>query len=191
MIALEIQEKLGPTLSYVANTLTGPQRVRVSAAMGAEVRTLIVFHLTQLGNTRHGTAERLGASPTGFIANLAENFDQSSTVSVDQDGVSISMRHPTLVRAVRDVTILPKKQFLTIPMNALAYGRRCGEFAEVQFVHRGEEIRQDIAAYLLVRSVTQKRDPSLLPTMANIYTAAARGAGREIKAVLQEAKRLS
>lgn len=190
MINVDVQEKLGPTLSYVANTLTGPERVRISQAMGAEVRRLIVFHLTQLGNTRHTTAQKLGASPTGFITNLAENFDQSSTVSVDADGVSIAMRHPTLVRAVRDVTILPKKQFLTIPMNAIAYGRRCGEFAEVQFVRKGEEIRQDIAAYLLVRSVTQRRDPTLLPSMDNIYTAAARGAGREIKTVLQEAQRL-
>ena len=210
MINVEVQEKLGPALSRIASGLDGADRVRVSQAMGAEVRQLIVTHLTGLAETRHTTAERLGGTPTGFIGNLAENFDQSSNVSVDQDGVSISMHHPTLVRAVRDVTITASRQYLTIPLNGLAYGHRIGEFEgqAVQKIFAGghrtgkeqprtersdEErgVRQDIPAFLFIHSVTQKKDPTLLPTMDEINTAAARGAGREIKTILTEAGRLN
>lgn len=203
MTSLEVQEKLGPVLSRIAAGLEGADRVRVSRAMGGEVRGLIVRHLTELGNSRHTTAQRLGARPTGYIAQLAENFDQSSTVAVDADGVSISMRHPVIARALRDITIVPTggKQFLTIPLNALAYGRRVGEFEKFRLVrqggdHRGPEGKKDkpydnsLPAWLLVRSVTQKRDPSLLPTLDEITTAAATGAGAEIKALLTEAQRL-
>lgn len=191
MINLQVQEKLGPTLSHLAANLSGPERTRVSQAMGSEVRLALVAHFRQLGETRHTTADRLGGARTGFIAQLAENFDQASTVSVDEEGVSITMRHPVITRGLRDVSIVPKAaKFLALPMNGIAYGRRPREFAEVQFVHRGEEIRTDIAAFALVRSVTQRRDPTLLPSMDDLLTAAARGAGREIRAILQEAQRL-
>jgi len=202
LFSVEVAEKLSPALQRIAAQLDGPARVRTSAAMGSEVRSLIVLHLRDLGNSRHTTAQRLGAAPTGFITNLAENFDQSSTVAVDADGVSITMRHPTLVRAVRDVTIKPKNaQFLTIPLNALAYGRRVGEFEKFILVKKGEgggsgekkeskPIDNSLPAWLLVRSVTQKRDPSLLPTFDEITSAAALGAKKAIKEVLTEAGRL-
>jgi len=200
MTSLEVQDKLGPVLSRIAAGLEGSDRVRVSTAMGAEVRSLIVRHLTALGASRHTTANRLGAAPTGFIAQFAENFDQTSTVAVDEDGVSLTMRHPVISRALHDITIVPTggRQFLTIPLNALAYGRRVGEFEKFRLVKQGgartggapeKPHDNSLPAWLLVRSVTQKQDPTLLPTFDEINSAAALGAGREIKALLAEGGR--
>ena len=203
MTSLEVQEKLGPALSRIAAGLEGAERVRVSRAMGSAVRLLLVGHFTTLAGSRHTTAQRLGATPTGYLESLAENFDQTTTVAVDEGGVSLTMRHPAISRALRDITITPKNgQFLTIPLNALAYGRRVGEFEKFRLVRKGEgggsaekkaapaPFDNSIPAWLLVRSVTQRRDPSLLPAFDEINTAAAHGAASEIKALLSESGRL-
>lgn len=191
MITIHVQDKLSPAMRKMVDGMHGEGKVRISEAMGGEVRSLVVWHLTSLAASKHTTANKLGATPTGYIANLAENFDQSSTLTFDASGATLAMRHPVISRAVRDVTITPKKQFLTIPLNALAYSRRCGEFQEVQFVHgRSEAVRQDMPAYLLVRGVTQKQDRSLLPGDDELATAAADAAKREVKTLLTEAQRL-
>lgn len=183
---IDVEEKLGAGLSQVAAGLTDPERQEVSETMGAGVRSLIVRHLSDLAASRHTTAEKLGASPTGYIRDLADNFDQSSTVEVDADGVSLHMRHPVLSRALHDVTILPRKQFLVIPMNAIAYGRRPGEFAKNYFMRgrSAKPIPDDRPAWLLVRSVTQRRDPTLLPTLDQMTTAAAKAAGGKLRELL-------
>jgi hypothetical protein len=175
----------------------GPEgRQAVSQGMGVEVRSLIVRHLTDLAGSRHRTAQRLGASQTGYIANLAENFDQSSTLTVDETTATLAMRHPVLTRAVRDVTITGSP-YLTIPLNALAYGRRVGEFSKFVLIKKGsgkggsdkekKPLDPSIPAWLLVRSVTQKRDRTLLPTVEEMEAAAAKGARNAIRESLAQA----
>ncbi len=197
LLDFSIADKLSPALRQIGAQLDGAGRALVSEGMAIEVRSLIVRHLAELGDSRHTTANRLGAQPTGFIASLAENFDQSSTVAFDSVAATITMRHPTILRATRDVTITAKKQFLTIPLNAAAYGRRVGEFAKFRLVKKGggkggekkaaKPFDDSIPAWLLVRSVTQRRDPTLLPTMDEIADAGATGARRVIHDTLSKA----
>lgn len=201
---LQIEERLGPALSRMISEMEGPGRVQISQAMGGEVRSLIVRHLEGLGQTRHTTAERLGGAQTGFIADLAQNFDQSSTVEVDEDGVSLSMRHPVISRAFRDITITARNgKYLTIPMNGLAYGRRVGEFSKFVLLRpkgegssaRSDQPRKplptDVPCWLLVRSVTQPQDPTLFPSVDEIYGAAAEGARKEVREIISNAQSAS
>lgn len=197
MISLEVQEQLGAkVVERIANE-TDANRVKISEGMSVEVRRFIVAKFTELGETRHDTADRLGGEQTGFIRDLAQNFDQASTVTVDDDGVSISMRHPIISRAFHDVTIVPThSQFLTIPVDGKAYGHRAGEFAGLilirsqttgnLFLAERPENKGDHpnALFLLVKSVEQKQDRSLFPSDDEINASAALGATRALKAII-------
>jgi len=169
----------------VASALAGAGRAQLNQAMGESVRDTVRDHLRALAQSRHTTAEKLGATPTGHLEQAARAIE-GSPVSATSSEATLTINHVGMIRALKDVTILPKKQFLTIPMNAIAYGRRIGECDQVQIVHRGEAVRTDIAAYILVRSVTQKQDRSLLPSDAELQDAAVLGAKQEVKRINQK-----
>ena len=173
-----------PRLALLAQTLGGAGRARLSAAMGLAVKELTREHLAQLAASKHTTAEKLGAAPTGHFEQAARAVEDAPLTS-DELSASFTIRHPGIGRAFHGITITPKNGATYIPlaMNAIAYGRRPREFDQVQFVHRGEAVRTDIAAYLLVRSVTQKQDRSLLPSDAAWQAAAAQGARDFIAAI--------
>lgn len=198
MISVGVQEKLSPALRYVASRLEGPGRVEGSKAMGEEVRFTVVDHLRMLAGSRHTTAERLGAAPSGFIAKAADQA-ASAPIRADEDGVSISLRHPVVARAFRDIRITPKSaSALTIPIHAIAYNRRASQFPGLfRLGGRGAAVGKNILAirqgdsvlplFLLVRSVTQRQDRSLMPSDDEINTAAARGLTNYIRQAIQTA----
>lgn len=167
-----------PLIARWLSAMDGPGRVDLHAAMGAEVQVVTAAHVRELAATRHGTAEKLGASPTNFLAQAAEKIESPAALGADADAATLTINHPGMSRAFRTVTIVPKNGATHIPiaMNAIAYGRRPREFSQVQFVHKGDAVRTDIAAYVLVRSVTQKQDRTLLPSHGEWEGAAARGA---------------
>lgn len=183
MISLEVAEKLGP-LTQLVEALEGPGRLGASEYMGVYVQDTIVGHLLELAQTRHDTAQRLGASPTGFIAQAAEAAADSSAVTADADGVAIRIRHPVVARAYRSITIVPRTaKMLAIPLHAIAYGRRAAQLWDShQLYIRGNRIlmpqgegQEPLALYALVRSVTQQQDRSLMPSDDELATAAADG----------------
>ena len=139
--------------------------VNLLRVMGEAVKEKTRDHLAALAASRHTTANRLGATPTGHLEEAARAVEDAP-LTADVASASFVINHPGLSRAFHDVHIVPTggKQFLTIPLNAIAYGRRAGEFAKVVFNPGPGNVPQDIAAYLLVRSVTQKQDRSLLPS---------------------------
>lgn len=197
MISLEVAEKLPQGWAEKISMASDVNRERISGAMGTEVRTVIVEHLANRGQ-QHPTAGRLGGTPTGFITGLANNFDQVVTVSVDANGVSLRMRHPTISRAYHDITITGSP-WLTLPMNAPAYGHRVGEFDHFILLKPAagggdpdkkpkerQPLPTDVPVFLLVHSVTQWQDPTLMPTADQINTAASLGAVREVKAIAAE-----
>lgn len=193
---VQIQEGgVGNRLREISQALDGAGRAKLSRAMGKEVRGLIVQHLARLGVTRHATANRLGGQPTGYIAELAENFDQYSSVSVDQDGVSIQMTHPIISRAFRDLFIRPKNaKYLTIPVNGLAYGHSPREFAKVRFIKEGGHTgpkppkkrkypKNDLPTYVLVNSATVPQDRSLMPSHDELEAAGAKGMRNALRGI--------
>lgn len=188
MIPLEVSDRLSPALRYAADRLDGPARVNGSMAMGEAVRDLCAEHLSDLAQTRHDTANRLGAAPSGFLAQAADAA-AAGVVTADGDGVNLSMRHPAIARAFRSITIEPKEaESLAIPIDAMAYNRRPAQmrlegYNIFRLGGKGQDVGKNILAtrvgdslillYVLVRSVTQQQDRSLMPSDDRMATAAA------------------
>ena len=178
---MKINVQLQPDADLQAQlaNVTGPKaRTRLHEHMGLTVKERTVDHLTELAGSRHTTATRLGATPTGHLEQAARAVE-NAPLSADAESASFVIHHIGMSRAFQDVTILPKQQFLTIPLNRLAYGRRCGEFGKGQVVFNPDPTKpmpEGVAAYALVRSVTQKQDRSLLPSDAEWEAAAEQGA---------------
>lgn len=170
---------------------------RVNMGGGIAAARVIRNHIRNLAATRHGTAGRLGASPTNHF----KASDVASPVA-DGEGVSIAVSTPGIGRAYGDVVIRPvEARALAIPMDASAYGfqpRELTDRGEILFrmLLRGErrggrrsnvlfkagEDGSPVAMYALVGEVTQPRDPSLMPTDDELLRAFADGATAAAKA---------
>lgn len=135
-----------------------------------------------LQTPRHRTAERLGATPTGFRAKNARAIQADS----DDEAAIVRMPRSTgLGRAFADITIVPRngRTYLTIANDAETYGKGVRDFPEDTFefaifmgargpcpvllwVEDGGAHRKGEVAYWLRRKVIQKQDRSLLPSDA-------------------------
>jgi len=89
----------------------------VSYDLAAMVRT----HIRTAAITRHSTAQRLGARPTGHL----ENAGESTLPRATDAEVVVEINSPGFHRVDGPVTVRAKNwPYLTIPVHALAYGRR-------------------------------------------------------------------
>lgn len=165
------------------------------AAAGA-LQALVMRHLQQVARTRHATAQRLGATPTGFWSGAA----QAVRLQAHASDAEVSVTHPGIARALRDVVIRPRRaKALTIPLRAEAYGKRPRELTRLSgaalFRPKGtrilatEEGGKLTPMYALCASVTQKRDPTLLPDPKTIDDALARAALNALDAAASQAAR--
>lgn len=167
------------------------------ANAGADaLQRLVMRHLQKVARERHATANRLGATPTGFWSGSA----QAVRLHVHANDAEVSVTHPGIARALRDVIIRPRRaKALTIPLRAEAYGRRPREagqrLGQALFRPKGtrilatEEGGKLTPMYALCASVTQKRDPTLLPDAEAIDGALARAALNALDAEAQHAAR--
>ena len=170
-------------------TVTGPQAQRELNEFMA-VREKTRDYLAGLAETRHDTANRLGATPSGHLAQAARAVEDAP-VSTDAESGSFVINHPGMVRAFRDVTIVPRAaKALAIPLNAEAYNRRPRQFGpDAFFVFRSkttgnaflakrqkEKGEKPLLMYLLVKSVHQPQDRTLLPSDAEWAAAAVEAA---------------
>ncbi len=159
---------IGPWLMRFSERVTPRRLTRVASRRYFE---LILRHLREDVANRHTTASRLGATPTGHWANpttYTQLNDQGSTAE-------ITINKPGIARAIRDVTLRPKRgKALTLPLHALAYGRRPAEFVQNTGMRLFRPQKSRILAatdasgkltpiYLLSGAAFQKRDPTLLP----------------------------
>lgn len=184
-LRISISDTASPEVLRAIRALTGGELTKLHQAIGVEVQRITAQHVAAIAASRHGTAEKLGASPTGHFAGAAEKVSADSALAAGQDGATLTISHPGFVRAFRDVKIVPKTaKALAIPINAISYGRRAAELWDRMglFIPEGKRI---IAAtvggvltplYILCRSVTQKQDRSLLPSDDQFRDAALRGA---------------
>jgi hypothetical protein len=151
-------------------------------SIGSYAEQITRQHLTVLAGTRHDTARRLGASPTGHLARAAESVTSRGT----QDAAIVTVVSPGISRAFGDLTITPKSgKFLTIPATAESYGRRARTFGDlrVAFFGRGRMalVRPDAnggrdeVLYWLKKKVIQRQDRSLLPSDQDFAAAAVQG----------------
>jgi hypothetical protein len=174
-----------PELAATIAALDAGERLELNTAMGHEVQRVTVDYVTMIAQTRHATAERLGAAPTGYWAQAAEKIESGAALETDETAATLTLDHGGFARAFRDVTIRPKNgKFLAIPINAISYGRRAAEMWEEYhlFIKGGVVMMHDqaggtgaIPVFALVRSVTQPQDRSLLPSDEMWATAATEG----------------
>lgn len=171
--------------------------LNVLRAMVAGVKEKVRSHMEHLAATKHDTADRLGASYTGFYADAAQGV-QSAPETVSGSEGSFVLTTPGLSRAFQAITIVPKNgaQNIPIPLNALAYGHSPLEFEgqPKRFIKKGQgggnsdkprkpiEIDDSVPAWLLVPSVTQPQDPSLFPDARELKIAAIDAAMEVIQA---------
>lgn len=163
----------------------------INRAAGYEVYILIRSHLRLIGLNRHTTANYLGAKPTKFWSTTARAV---SFASATRDGFEIGVPNPAIGQAFHDVTIRPKKaKALTIPISALSYGKTVYELSRrfkifrpkgksVLCAQRGRgKDKKLVPLFILVKQVTLRRDPSLLPSDDELNAAASRGASKYLR----------
>jgi hypothetical protein len=128
-------------------------------------------HLQKLAATRHTTAARLGATPTGYFEKAYANTGHDS----DAKGGAVTVRAPGFRRVFGDVRVLPdEKQALTIPVHPLPYGKRVYELKRDGYKIVRPKGRDFLISptgnggflllYALSKGVTVRQDRSLLPS---------------------------
>ncbi|MGA3169462.1 MAG: hypothetical protein ABSE62_00460 [Chthoniobacteraceae bacterium] len=162
-------------------------RRNLHQAMGEEVQVLTADYLRRLAGSRHDTAEALGAAPTGFLGTAAEKVASPGALEADSNAATLIIDHPGMRRAFGPVTISPRNaKSLAIPIHAIAYGQRA-RFLWNQLslfipkgcnfiAMKGPDGKSILPLYILVRSVTQKQDRTLLPSDEEFEGAAIKGA---------------
>lgn len=142
-----------------------------------ELAETVRDHVELASRTRHRTASRLGATPTGHLAEGAAKIH----MELDGSQAVVTVPIPGITRAFKDYHITPRdKKALTIPINAVAYGVRApdleldgwslftlpakqGPGAGVLF-GRKAGMKSALALYLLRNSADIPQDRGLMPS---------------------------
>jgi hypothetical protein len=197
-LSIRFADRLSPALRDFTARISGPGAVEMNRAAGFEVQQLTTRHLRDIAGSRHETATKLGAAPTNHWAQAAEKVASPAALTADSDSAVLAINHPGIGRAFHDVTITPTNaKALTIPVSAIAYGRRAGEFGRALFIFKskftgtaflamrqGDRNALPLLLYVLLRSVTQRQDRSLLPSDDELGNAAAEGVKRYVRMAL-------
>jgi hypothetical protein len=161
------------------------QRIRNGIANRGKLNAAIAVDAQQLtqayvaGHSRHKTAQKLGATPTGHHQRSAKRIEAAS----DNEAAIIRIPRDTgLGRAFSSAVIRPGtgRKYLTIPACAETYGKVVrdfpagtfaftivgGRFAALMWKKAGGSHNAWTVAYWLRREVNQKQDRTLLPSDA-------------------------
>ena len=147
------------------------------AAMAVDAQTLTADYVSR--SNRHASAQRLGATPSGFRERAAKRIEG------DSDAAAAVVRIPRntgLGRAYYSMTLTPGagRKYLTIPACAETYGKVVrdfpadtfafatikGRYSALIWAKDPESHSQGIVAYWLRKQVYQPQDRSLLPSAA-------------------------
>ena len=156
-------------VSAVARAIAPERRAALMAEVAAELEETLRDHLRRYAVTHHVTAYRLGVRPTGNLEDA--RFSRASNA----ERATVEIHAMGIRRALGPVEIRPRnRRALTIPLAAIAYGRRVSELARYFPVFRPKG-RNYLAVsdpktgrltpvYLLVRRATLPHEPRLLPS---------------------------
>lgn len=187
-IAIERQPRYVAMLDYIGQN-------RSCARVGAEsLCETVRRHVRRAAAGRHGTADRLGATPTNHLSRGAR------LTTATEEGVRavVTVPIPGISRAFGAVTVRPRNaKALTLPVNAVAYGKRAPELAArgwdlftlpsrqgpgagILFGRKAGEART-VALYLLRSSATLPQDRGLMPSDDEMGEAIAYGVRMELE----------
>jgi hypothetical protein len=182
-------ERAGEALRARVDRLKGDGLRRLHLAMITEVQHVTERHLLTLANTRHASAQKVAADPSGHLAEAATKVAQADLSASDSEA-ALAFSHPGMGRAFHDVTIRKPGGMIALPLNAAAYARSPRQIWDSSFfiirkngrvlILKKDGDAKPIAMYLLVRSVHQIRDRSLLPSAEEWRDAANLGANRYV-----------
>lgn len=133
MIAIQVKvsDTVTPTLARLEGRLT--DRTDLHRRIGTAAEVLTRRHIIEVAApARHTTAERLGASPTGYLARRGQAVESSA--NRDAAIVTLGGAREIFARVDGPVIVAGRGKLLTIPATAPAYGRRAGEFSNLRFV---------------------------------------------------------
>lgn len=189
---MTVSVSIPPRLARFLGPL-GPEGRRSLFSVAANaLRIRVRGHLALLAASRHGTAQALGARPTGHLARGA----RAVTFEADADHGAVVIPIAGIGRAFRDVEIRPRNaDALTLPVHAAAYGHRVAELRRMGwtiFRPKGVDVLMGarkgakggmepaVALYALKRRAKLRQDRSLLPTDAEMSASAAKAMLMEI-----------
>jgi len=181
-----------PRLLSLIKALGPEGRRTLNNGAAAGMSDLVQRHIYGLSGSRHATATRLQALPTGHLAKAARSVQHEA----DDKGGSVSIFSPGFARVFRDIRIAPRvAQALTLPQHALSYGRRVSELRRIGILiyrPKGTNILatnidgKQVTLYALVESVRLKQDRSLLPDDRTMERSASDAIFRTIKLIMQK-----
>ena len=174
-----------PRLDALRSALGPHGRKALNSGAAESLWAACRSHLRSYALSHHGSAMRLGARPTGHLEQAAA----SSVWSADDASGRVEISAPGIGRVFRALEIVPKRaRALTIPVHALAYGRRVAEVSRSHEVFRpkrkGGKPANYLAAvidgrltplYVLVRRASVPQERSMLPADDALGKAAASG----------------
>jgi hypothetical protein len=144
----------------------------IHAAMAGSAERFIKNFGTEAASARHGSANRLGAKPTGHLTKAYQDIEAQSDASSARLLVPRASR---LRAAFGGYTVRPGagKTYLTIPVAAEAYGKRAGEIQGLEFMRVGPKKTPILARpdgngrittfYLLAKEADIPADEGLIP----------------------------
>lgn len=168
------------------NTVLSRNRIRKAAsAISDYVARQVSAYIGRRAPSRHKSANRLGATPTGILEFTSGNPAYSrggGLIYGESRGASsyVNIENVAgITRAFHDLVITPKKaRALTIPINAMSYAKSAADMERMGwslFVPRssrrgkrsgvlmGKKGNRTVALFAFAQSVRVKRDARLLP----------------------------
>ena len=185
---LELSNAAPPKLAAWMKTLDTPGRKELHEEIAEGLWQLVRNHLNNAAPSRHNTANKLNATPTGFLRiafnNTEREADAGSAAVVINSDPANNFDARALMRTRGPLRITPKeKKWLTIPIHALSYGRRVADLPSSLKIFRfpkkgghGEKsnvigAKMDgklVGLYALSRGVTVPQDEGLLPSKSEM-----------------------
>ena len=178
-------------IAQLVNALGPAGRKELNDAASAQLFADVRAHLRGYAASHHGSSNKLGATPTGHLERAASTMQHDS----DADSATVSISSPGIRRVWGALTIRPTKaRALTIPIHAIAYGRRVGEVARTYRIYRlkgTDVLAADVNGamtplYVLKAAVTLPQDRALLPSDAALGQSVKKGYVFKIRSVIEK-----
>lgn len=183
---MTVAVSIPPRLTRFLGPLGPEGRHSLFSVAANALRIKVRGHLALLAASRHGTAQALGARPTGHLARGA----RAVTFEADASHGAVVIPIAGISRAFRDIEIRPRNaNALTLPVHGSAYGHRVAELRRMGwtvFRPRGRDVLMGVrkgaksgrepavTLYALKRRATLRQDRTLLPSDAEMSASAAK-----------------
>jgi hypothetical protein len=146
MSGLKINIQLSTDISEELQEIAAGLRDKapLHAHIAADAEAFVKKRGAATAATEHKTANRLGANPTGHLADAYQAIEGQSSAT---EAILLVPSGGRLAAAFGPVTIRPKSaKFLTIPVARDSYGKRAGEFGDELFFLRVGPKKQAVLA---------------------------------------------